>query len=101
MEINPKDIRFAITSKNETDVTMVVTYWVEGYTLLVPQNLNIPVDPVTSAIPKGEALIEHIMAHAPIEQLRHDIIRFKTAVYVDFSEIDALIEAGASTIPKF
>ena len=92
-------VRFAITGKDESVPSIVVTYWIDGYGMKVAQNLLLPIDGQTNAIPRGTALAEHILQHAPFEQLVSDIARFKAAVLVDFSEIDQLIEQGKSTIP--
>ena len=101
MDIKKEDIRFAIVSKNEVDVTIVVSYWVDGYTMQVAQNIQLPVEPETFAIPSGAALTELIMNQAPVDQLSKDIDHFKNGVMVDFTEIDGLIIASAALLPKF
>lgn len=89
--ITAADIRYKIVGKDETQVSIFVNYWADGYDFKMTYPIDLPIDDETGAIPTGDALKDLIMHFAPIGQLNALIARFKAAVLVDFSEIDQLI----------
>lgn len=98
-EVSKELIRFAIESKDESAGTIVVCYWMVGQNFLFRSNIQLPIDPDTSAIPSGQALIDLILLHAPVEYFTDQLKRYKAAVFVDYSEIDRLIAEGKGKIP--
>lgn len=89
--VTPKDIRYAVTSKDETRVSIVVKYWPQGYDLSLSYNIELPIDFETNTVPTGDELRALIMHNAPVGQLDMMVRRFKAAVMVDLSHIDELI----------
>lgn len=99
-ETTKDNVRFGIESKNEAEGTIVVVYWVDGQNFTFRSNIQLPIDPVTSAIPTGQELKDMILGHAPVSWFDEQLKRFKASVFVDYSEIDRLIEEGKTTIPQ-
>jgi hypothetical protein len=96
-KITAQDIRYAITGKDEAKVSITVKYWIDGYDFSLEYNLDLPIDTERGAVPDAVGINAHIMHFAPVGQLQQMLDRFMTAVLVDMSEVDALIELHKTT----
>lgn len=99
-EVSKENVRFAIESKDESEGTIVVIFWMDGQNFTSRCNIQLPIDPETSSIPSGQALTDLIMLHAPVQYFIDQLKRYKASVMVDYSEIDRLIAEGKEKIPK-
>lgn len=91
--ITREEMKYEIVSKDESRASIVVRYYVPGYDMDAHLNIDLPIDPISHAIPTGQDLQELLLFWAPIGQLQDQIDRFKQAALVDMSEIGSIISS--------
>ena len=85
------NIRYALVSKDERQVSIQVKYWVDGYDFFLTYSIDLPIN-TEFKVPSGKELQMLILEHAPVGQLQDYLNRYKSAVMVDMEDIDRLIE---------